>query len=152
MNIKKLYVAQDGTICNSLYEWFNYEWRNFFPGVVCFNCVGKQVSDIFQADIVRVHNEAERDFLEAFVFDRSPDLSYYDSNFYEDETDGFVLLDEGEFVHGTDICDSIRFSDWLWIDEEDFQTELLQYVGEEEYRALWKEYLELMAEGEEEDE
>lgn len=58
-----IYVAHDGTQFDTVPDCFNYEWQEIHPGVTAYNEAGDMVSTFEDANIFRVHNEIECNFL-----------------------------------------------------------------------------------------
>lgn len=58
-----IYVAKDGTKFPNVYTCFDYEWNTTYPNISAYNEAGDMVSTIYDANIFRVHNKDECDFL-----------------------------------------------------------------------------------------
>lgn len=58
-----IYIANDGTQFPNIPKCFNYEWRNFYPNITAYNEAGDMVSTFDEANIFRVHDEGECQFL-----------------------------------------------------------------------------------------
>lgn len=107
--MRKIYVAKDGTEFNSAQECFNHEWREFFPNVKVFDYLENLVSDVTDAETIRIHDRKEYDFVCNYLREIAP-MDYIPDRYLDERCDGVICCcdSDPEFVGVTNVCKELE--------------------------------------------